>query len=365
MIHGSLFSGVGGWSVASDLMGWTTAFMCEWDENKQYVLKHHWPNAEIYGDITTTDFSIWRGRIDILSASTPCQPFSNAGKRQGANDVRHLWPATLRTLREVQPQFFVLENVPGLVNWSKGMVFKQIITDLEDEGYQVLPFLLPACGVNAPHKRERIWIVAKNTNRNGRTGKQRQGKSDIRGLRDVSAGDNERLCANDAKIRATSDTTEQGQQEWQQNNGWTDSKENRTRMDDRPERSGSFGDVANSDQAGYKGNKFIGTFKQGFGSCEPHESATQLHQTDNWLNFPTISPIRYGDDGFSRDSLRLFINENSGGLLTEKEVDQIIQKSLNKWNNETITAGGDAVVPAVVYQIFKAIEQYTTYLTGK
>lgn len=340
MKHGSLFSGIGGWSVASDQMGWDTLFCCEWDENKQYVLKHHWNNAEIYGDITNTDFTIWRGRIDILTASTPCQPFSLAGKRAGAADIRHLWPETHRAIREIQPQWFVLENVPGLVNWSKGMVFKQIITDLENEGYEVLPFLLPACGVNAPHKRERIWIVAYS----GSYGHELRGLGEDR--QTAGKGENEF----NKRERIWSDnrgTGESGVASNTPDNGFTQSRrtwKRRERFTDND--SGSFADT-NERRHSDKEYRQAGPGR-----------ITKESLRNNWTNFPTVSPLRTGDDGFSRESLRSFINENSSGLLTEKEVDQIIQKSLNKWNNETIAAGGDAVVPEVVYQIFKAIEEY-------
>lgn len=318
MRHGSLFSGVGGWSVASDEMNWITSFMCEWDENKQYVLKTLWPKSIIYGDITKTDFNKWRGIIDILTASTPCQPYSLAGKRQGSNDVRHLWPETHRAIREIQPQWFVLENVSGLVNWSKGMVFKQIIADLENEGYEVLPFLLPACGVNAPHKRERIWIVA-YSNGNGH---------ELRGL------------GKDRQTEGKS-ISEQEQREWI----WSDNR--------GIGKQGAFTDPNNERLQRCENRGELNCIRKGQKQQFIRSFCTK------WDLFPTVSPLRSGDDGFSRDALRLFINENSNGLLTEKEVNQIIQKSINKWNNETIAAGGDAIVPAVSLQIFKAIEQFT------
>ena len=355
MTHGSLFSGIGGWSVASDQMGWTTLFCCEWNENKQYVLKHHWPKSKIYGDITKTDFTIWRGRIDILTASTPCQPFSLAGKREGANDVRHLWPETLRTIREIQPPFFVLENVPGLVNWSKGMVFKQIIIDLENEGYEVLPFLLPACGVNAPHKRERIWIVAYSGK--GRIKQEFGRERGVQGKGWQEMGNE--FTTNDKK-QITSNPTEQGQQDWQSDNRWKDSEEDRAGMDNRPERSGSIRNASDTGKEGCEGNELTGI---NAGKDKERRTwipgtVTELHSSSNWLDFPTVSPLRSGDDGLPNRSLRLLIRENSNGLLTEEEENTIISKTISKFHNETIAAGGDAVVPGVVFQIFKAIEQF-------
>lgn len=100
------------------------------------------------------------GGVDIISGGFPCQPFSHAGKRKGTDDERHLWPEMLRIIREVQPTWVVGENVSGIVNWDGGLVFEQVQADLETEGYEVTSFILPACAVNAPHRRDRVWFVA-------------------------------------------------------------------------------------------------------------------------------------------------------------------------------------------------------------
>ena len=160
MKHGSLFSGIGGFDLAAEWCGWENVFHCEWNTFGQKVLKHHFPKSISYNDITKTDFSIHRGHIDILSGGFPCQPYSSAGKRLGKEDERHLWPEMLRAIREIQPSWVVGENVRGLTNWNGGMVFDEVQSDLEFEGYEVLPFLLPACAVNAPHRRDRIWFIA-------------------------------------------------------------------------------------------------------------------------------------------------------------------------------------------------------------
>ena len=160
MTHGSLFSGIGGFDLAAEWMGWENKFHCEWNEFGQKVLKHYWPHAKSYGDITKTDFTIWRGKIDVLSGGFPCQPYSSAGKRLGKEDDRHLWPEMLRAIREIQPGYVVGENVRGLTNWNGGMVFDEVQSDLENEGYEVTPFLLPACSVGADHFRYRVWFIA-------------------------------------------------------------------------------------------------------------------------------------------------------------------------------------------------------------
>lgn len=161
----SLFAGVGGFDLAARWMGWESKVMVEWDEWNQKVLHKNFPDAEIYGDINKFDGTPYRGAIDLICGGFPCQPYSTAGKRKGNEDERHLWPQMLRVIREVQPRWVVGENVFGLLTWNAGMVFDQVQTDLEAEGYEVQSFVLPACGVNAPHKRDRVWIVAHAHNR--------------------------------------------------------------------------------------------------------------------------------------------------------------------------------------------------------
>jgi DNA (cytosine-5)-methyltransferase 1 len=173
MKHGSLFSGIGGFDLAAEWMGWENIFHCEWNPFGQKVLKHYWPKAISYHDITKTDFTIHRGNIDILTGGFPCQPYSMAGKRLGKDDERHLWPEMLRAIREIQPRWVVGENVLGLVNWNGGLVFEEVQADLETEGYEVQPYVLPAVSVNAPHRRDRVWFVA-YANGNGFIGRNGQ-----------------------------------------------------------------------------------------------------------------------------------------------------------------------------------------------
>jgi DNA (cytosine-5)-methyltransferase 1 len=163
MKHGSLFSGIGGFDLAAEWMGWDNIFHCEWMPFPRKVLNHYWPNSISYEDITKTDFTIHRGTIDILTGGFPCQPYSSAGKRLGKEDERHLWPHMLRVISEIKPTYVVGENVRGLTNWNGGMVFEEVCVDLESQGYTVQPILLPACAVGAPHRRDRIWFVASDT----------------------------------------------------------------------------------------------------------------------------------------------------------------------------------------------------------
>lgn len=158
--HGSLFSGIGGFDLAAEWAGWENVFHCEWNPFGQRVLKHYWPKAESFHDITKSDFSKYEHSVDIISGGFPCQPFSTTGKRRGTEDTRYLWPAMLDVIRTVKPRYVVGENVHGLVNWNEGMVFDTVCSDLEAAGYEVRAFLLPAAGVGAIHKRNRIWFVA-------------------------------------------------------------------------------------------------------------------------------------------------------------------------------------------------------------
>ena len=252
MKHGSLFSGIGGFDLAAEWMGWENVFHCEKDAFCQRVLRYYWPNAISYEDVTKTDFTRHSGQIDILTGGFPCQPYSTAGKRKGKEDDRHLWPAMLRAIREISPRYVVGENVRGLLSWNGGMVFHEVQFELEAEGYDVLPFLLPAASVNAPHERYRIWFIA--------------------------------FCAN----------------------------------------------VADS---------------PGGGRIQNHREAItkQLAQrVPDWREFPAQSPVCNGNDGLP------------------SELDGI---TIPKHRRETIKAGGNAVVPPLVYQIFKAIEETESIIT--
>jgi DNA (cytosine-5)-methyltransferase 1 len=246
--HASLFTGIGGFDLAASWMGWKNVFQCEIDPFCQKLLGFWFPESELFSDIKTSNFVKYHEKIDIISGGFPCQPFSVAGKRKGTDDNRYLWPEMLRVLREVQPQWFVAENVCGLLAQQSGVVFERIYADLEDTGYKVQPFVIPACSVGAPHRRDRIWIVANSDNK--RAGKLRN-------------------------------------------------------------------------------------------TCQPQgtqcsdELLGKQYPIPNWDVFPTQSPVCSRDDGIP-------------GVL-----DDI---AFSKWHSESIKALGNAIVPQVAYQIFRAIE---------
>lgn len=156
--HLDLFSGIGGFSLAASWV-WGSQHelvsFCERDEFCQKVLKKHWPDVPCVDDIHNLRGDDI-GTVDILTGGFPCQPFSVAGKRRGTDDDRHLWPEMFRVIQEVQPRWILGENVHGIVN----LALDAVLADLESEGYEVQTFLVPACAVNAPHRRNRIWIIA-------------------------------------------------------------------------------------------------------------------------------------------------------------------------------------------------------------
>jgi len=154
--HGSLFSGIGGFDLAAQWVGWENVFQVEIDKFCTKVLEKNFPNVKRYGDIKEFDGTQYKGTVDILSGGFPCQPFSVAGKRKGKNDDRYLWPEYLRIIREIKPSYIVGENVPGIID----LELDNIITDLESEGYTTEQFIIPACSVGAWHRRDRIWVIA-------------------------------------------------------------------------------------------------------------------------------------------------------------------------------------------------------------
>jgi DNA (cytosine-5)-methyltransferase 1 len=324
MKHGSLFSGIGGFDLAAEWMGWENVFHCEWNEFGQKVLKYYWPKAISYEDITKTDFSIHRGNIDILTGGFPCQPYSMAGKRKGKEDERHLWPSMLRAIREIQPRWVVGENVFGLVNWSGGLVFHEVQADLEAEGYEVWPYVLPAAAVNAPHRRDRVWFVAKNTWSNGRSNGKHEEQISKWNEWKFSTGSEERIFGN--KIEQDAADTESQSGEWMRPKLRKFSQQKQREFGGTHSQMGN--NVADTNLSRQSREKY---------RKEKSGRFTKTGVPDDWQNFPTQSPICSRNDGLPT------------------QLDGI---TFPKWRNESIKAAGNAIVPQVVFQIFKSIEEY-------
>tara|TARA_R110002020_G_scaffold201828_2_gene404697 strand:+ start:2578 stop:3678 length:1101 start_codon:yes stop_codon:yes gene_type:complete len=359
MKHGSLFSGIGGFDLAAEWMGWENSFHCEWNEFGQRVLKHYWPKAKSYEDITKVDFRHHRGNIDILTGGFPCQPFSSAGKRKGTDDERHLWPEMLRAIREIAPTYVVGENVRGLLNWNGGMVFDQVCAELETCGYEVQPFLLPAAGVNAPHRRDRIWFVA-YSNHNGESRRSKGNEEKSEGKR-VSQRNKIQLFNESSGLRGFSPDSKFNDRPKSSRNLGQESRakgEGGHKFADGLNNNGKKGNASDpSSKRGIQSRKDIETRQFNNESqtgrdasnstkkrLQRSEAVRELgrerfrgvhKQGEYWKTFPTQSPICGGDDG---------LPTNLDGV------------TFPKWRNESIKAYGNAIVPQVAYQIFKAIE---------
>jgi len=360
MTHLGLFAGIGGFELAARWAGWETKAVCEWDSFCQKVLKHHFQNAEQYSDIRTANFTRYAGQIDVLTGGFPCQPYSSAGKRLGKEDERHLWPEMLRAIQEVAPRWVVGENVRGLVNWDGGVVFNEVQSDLEAAGYEVLPFLLPACGVDAPHERYRVWFVAHATGLYDRGSAGEISKSDGRQIREMlsefgGTGEAFEFVAHPysngygpnielGKHRQTQGkgALKKEKREWVWNDDWGDVQAR---------------NVANSDskrfgQQHVSGKSAMETFSCGRNDAQDVSDASSVRRLQSngnpkssyatqdipdWRGFPTQPPVCSGNDGLS---------PKLAGI------------TISRHRRESIKAYGNAIVPQVAYQIFKAINQY-------
>jgi len=333
MIHFSLFSGIGGFDLAAEWMGWDNYLSCEIEDFPNQVLNHYWPEAYHHRDIKNLDydtiqneltrrFGEWRTKPVILTGGFPCQPYSQAGQRKGKEDERHLWPEMLRLIHEIKPEFIVGENVFGLLNWNGGMVFDEVLTDLGSAGYDVTPLVIPAAAVNAPHGRDRIWFVAYS--------KSARARKDIGGIRSKFDGCSERI----QKSGDATYTNSNGLNQRNCNNEKHSSKRGKYAQCD-------FEQIYNEQPI----TEHTNLQRQKRGMHEVKSQTTIREQfsernarsvkSTNWQNFPTQPPICGGDDGLPT------------------ELDGV---TFSKWRNQSIKGYGNAIVPQVAYEIFKAIE---------
>lgn len=459
-VHASLFSGFGAADLAATWMGWDNAFWCEIDDFPRTVLSYWFPKSKRYGNIKETDFTPWRGKIDVLTGGFPCQPFSVAGQRKGQDDDRYLWPEMLRAIREIRPTWIIGENVGGILSMvqpgseitveSQASLFEEadketlldqdsvvgtVCRDLEQEGYSVQPVVIPACAVGAPHRRNRIFFIAYRSDA-GVESLQQGGENGVSGFRTTSytnstgriqfgnRGDisNEKQYCSDKKLKRCEQSVRVGRCDKAQafansdNNGLYGSKNgqsDRKGNDSDPsgqdaikqfEGCGCKADVTNPNgqklQARLKARRRQNSAKIGtrldngterFGGLRYASYAHQFNghlsglcsggisqlqtsgvriDTDtydkrfteqrlmsesdkpgfscglcyeagtrkDWRDFPTKPPVCRGNDGLPFDVVRLTI-------------------SLTAWCTGSIKGYGNAIVPQVMYEIFKAIEE--------
>ena len=498
MTHASVFSGIGGPEVAAAMLGWDNLFHCEINSFGRKILEYWFPKSISYEDITNTDFSEWRGKVDVLTGGFPCQPFSYAGQRRGAQDDRYLWPYMFKCIDQVQPSWVVAENVAGITTMveqgevvgvaAQASLFEEdndirryelretytlerICNDLGQHGYEVQPILIPACSVGAPHRRDRVFIIAhriasdtdisadgRDTRAFSRQGEEKglQERHEVRkpnesseirpkGARDVAAdtehqrqawsehegqprpeeGIPSRSCGGDGRERTASadsfgggegtsgegggikgnrSNTNQQQSKRRAETKWSDrfyailrnatdsscerlERQDESRSSEGGQRMHLRGDSTRcsgktlSHTDSHRGrevdehmeSKFAdGAEPVGNGwerivadtSCERpqtghsrREISEENRNTSNrdtrsdskfsntestvcgehWQNFPSVSPVHRGNDGlpFNVDNLTI---------------------SFGKWRTESLKAYGNAIVPQVMYEIFRAIE---------
>lgn len=343
MNHLGLFEGIGGFSLAARWAGWETKGWVEINPFCQKVLKYHFPEAQGFEDIKKFSYAVYKSilrnkkirdrRVDIITGGFPCQPYSSAGLRKGTDDPRHLWPNMLETIRQFKPTWVVGENVRGITNWNGGLVFEQVQVDLEVIGYEVQAFILPACSVGAPHRRDRVWFVAYRANaRVESVRRKRQNSVCESGIAsDPMPTQRERKIGGmESKFVAggkcfDSYTYCQGLQSWI-----------------RPRWPGIQRPVESS-----KGRKPCGIHAAGgewvltYSNCfrriqsnSQSESRQPAKEIPNWGQFPTQSPLCGRDDG---------ISSKLAGI------------TFPRHRRESIQAYGNAIVPQVAYQIFQTI----------
>ena len=417
MTHASVFSGIGGPEVAATMLGWENLFHCEINPFGRKVLDYWYPNSKSYEDITTTDFREWRGRVDVLTGGFPCQPFSYAGRRRGAEDDRYLWPSMYRAIDEIQPTWVVAENVAGILTMvEQGEVSKvagtaslfdafddlrgryelretftlqRICTDLESHGYAVQPVLVPACAVGAPHRRDRVFIVARRKEESAAADSVGSGERTSRpsGEPESSRGDThqqpserraatERLDRLHAVLRHAADTegepserlrprqSEVGRAQQEQSGGRSgesgserlaphpdshrgsevdEHMESELADGAKPVSNGGQRNVADTESRRAGGLRIESEEERArmrdvvFGNgCRLH-LPTDEAGLGRWQDFPSVSPVHRGNDGLPFDVDRLTL-------------------SFGKWRTEALKAYGNAIVPQVMYEIFRAIE---------
>jgi DNA (cytosine-5)-methyltransferase 1 len=362
MTHIGLFEGIGGFSLAARWAGWHTPVMVEWNPYCQAVLKKNFPNATIFGDIHEFDGRPYAGQFDILTGGFPCQPYSHAGKRAGNDDDRALWPQMFRIIREIKPAWVVGENVAGLLTMDGGHVLRGILTDLENEGYRPEIYSIPALAVGAPHERERIWIVAhSDSNNDSRAEPGRNRKAN--GLQAFNRQENSPTgmpCGTNNQVCDTTTADPDNQQRhrtrgtWRR---WDEFANQNCTTADANHRYSAIPELAQKGRIKNKnahaaGSNFT-TADAGPGRCgQTHHQndvfgrqsdADEFHWKQHW--FEVATRLCRVDDGLPT------------GVDGTRDLPATTGKK-TKGKGHRLEALGNAIVPQVAFEIFKAINNY-------
>jgi DNA (cytosine-5)-methyltransferase 1 len=327
MKHASLFSGIGGFDLAAEWMGWENVFHCEWMEFPRKVLDYYWPDADSHTDICKTNFKKYANKIDILTGGFPCQPFSVSGKRKGTDDERYLWGEMLRAIQEIKPKYVIAENVFGITNIDGGLVFEKVCLDLETEGYEVQPFIIPAASKNAPHRRDRVWFIAYSKYlRCPQRKQQRQPRCEKRLFKGLRNNEN------------VANTNGRGIQT--RKIGAILGKSHKQREERRFINVGLQRNAFNPNGFRLQGGLSTRINVQQGQDIQPNRKISKyLFENRGRIqfeNFPTQPAICGGNDGIST------------------KLDGI---TFSKWRAESIKGFGNAIVPEVALEIFKAIKK--------
>jgi len=373
MRHGSLFSGIGGFDLAAEWMGWENVFHCEWMEFPRKVLDYHFPKADSHIDICKTDFTKYANTIDILTGGFPCQPFSLAGKRKGTDDERYLWGEMLRAIQEIKPRFVIAENVFGITNIDGGLVFQQVCLDLEAEGYEVQPFIIPACAKNAPHRRDRCWFIAnrkdirygstKTIDERGKPITQDGGKiRDSFDTNGIIGNVTDTECEGfQSSTKSRQIRSEERTLERKRNQSANEFATSVSQWDATDTNGNGFNKRNGKDEinTGQGGEYALGDIESGNDNGDTTNADSTNNQAQpqkgilgqtnqrrtargfeygssriQWNEFPTQSPVCGGDDGIPT------------------QLDGI---TFSKWRAESIKGYGNAIVPQIAHQLFQII----------
>lgn len=339
MRHGSLFSGIGGFDLAAEWMGWENVFQVEWDKYCQKVLVKNFTNVKRYGDIKEFDGTEYRGLIDILTGGFPCQPFSVAGKQKGKGDDRYLWPEMLRVIREIQSSWIISENVPGIIR----MELENICLALESEGYEVQPFIIPSASIGAWDKRDRIWIIAHNNKfgcNNEQKGQIKTIQNEIRNSKIEKQGGGKQQCGTGQSDIIITDTQEQrirqlSVQQWRQNKASNINSNRETKIN--PHIESTISEQSGKTRAGWNGrtNSISDIIGKGLQRYSRNDLSSRQKEQER----------QTGQTNWSRPWIEVASELCGGNARVLNRMDRI--KSL-----------GNSVNPYVAYQIFKVIEEY-------